>query len=53
MSIGGSGWFEGRLVPASPPKRMTTATKLTLMVTHLVAAAIVIPVLTGRLPEHR
>jgi uncharacterized protein DUF6069 len=31
----------------------STATKLTLMVTHLVAAAIVIPVLTGRLPQHR
>jgi hypothetical protein len=31
----------------------STATKLTLMVTHLVTAAIVIPMLTARLPEHR
>ena len=31
----------------------STATKLTLMVTHLVAAAIVIPMLSGRLLEHR
>jgi hypothetical protein len=31
----------------------STATKLTLIVTHLVAAAIVIPALTGRLPERR
>jgi hypothetical protein len=31
----------------------STATKLTLMVTHVVAAAIVIPMLARRLPEHR
>jgi hypothetical protein len=31
----------------------STATKLTLMLTHVVAAAIVIPALTGRLSEHR
>jgi hypothetical protein len=31
----------------------STATKLTLMATHLVAAAIAIPVLAGRLPEQR
>jgi peptidoglycan/LPS O-acetylase OafA/YrhL len=30
-----------------------TATKVTLMLTHLVAAAIVIPALAGRLPERR
>lgn len=31
----------------------STATKLTLMVTHLAGAAVVIPALTGRLPEPR
>jgi hypothetical protein len=31
----------------------TTATKVTLMLTHVVAAAIVIPVLAGRLAERR
>ena len=31
----------------------STATKLTLMATHLVAAAIVIPRLSSRVPEHR
>jgi peptidoglycan/LPS O-acetylase OafA/YrhL len=30
-----------------------TATKVTLILTHLVAAAIVIPALAGRLPERR